>query len=344
MAAKGEPAAFFAGHQGVARPHQRPHILEAYRRFVHLHAVGGAQLVEGLGGGYALNQRAAPALVRQQIAGQQRKDVQRCNEPPLLVDDAHPVGVSVQGDADGGGGRGHPCQRLRQIGGDGFRLRHSRESRIAPAAQFFDAGSSAGQQLRQQPHPGPMHRIHHHPEPGAAQQRQVHQFAQPLPVRRQRVDFRDQLRMAGGGDDGGVRRRGAGDGLFQAVGDFLGGAAAVFRLELEAVPGGGVVAGGDDGGAGGLVVQHIEAGYRRGRPGVGQIDRQPGGGADPGDSGGEFGRQKAGIVADHQPPFRRAALLQEVAQPLGAAGHIRKGVFLGDAGAPAIGAKAYGAH
>ena len=140
----------------------------------------------------------------------------------------------------------------------------------------------------------------------------------------------------------GLDPAGAGDEVFQQIGDFLGGASGVLRLELEPVPDAGVVAGGDNGGARRLMVENVEAEYGGRSRVVGKVGLDFVGGHHPGHCRGELPGQEPRVVAHHQALARAAGGPEIVGKTLGATAYVLEGKFLRDNGPPTVGAEAYG--
>ena len=111
---------------------------------------------------------------------------------------------------------------------------------------------------------------------------------------------------------------------------------------LEAVVLGRIVAGGDVDRADRVVIDGREADHRRGRGPVNEQDPKAVGGQDLRHCGGEMLALKAFVVADDDCLGGVAFVRQPTGKTLRAAAHIGKGVVVGHASAPAVGAEANG--
>ena len=271
---------------------------------------------------------------------QQGKNFQRADEAAGFVHQADAVGIAVQGQTDGSGAGGrHAAAKLREVGGDGFGLRHSGESRVGFGAQFGHGGAAARQQAGDVAGAGAVHRIHQYGQAGIADGVQVNQAGDRFPVGRAGVNVPQQAGGAGGVRRDGARRAGGCDAHFQRIGNRLAGAAAQSGFELETAPGRRVVAGGDDHAGAGAAPRHFVTDDRRRRRRRAQIDGYFAGGNDRGHGFGKLAGGKAGIVAHHQAARGQTVGAQVVGQPLGATGHIGKGKVGGDDAAPAVSAE-----
>ena len=212
VAAQGVAPAFLAAQQGVVGNETGPDVFEPDRQLGHRNAVVRRQLVEHHRGGNALD-NGAPFAALQKVMRQQSKDFQRADEPAGFVHQPDAVGVPIQCQTYGGsagrcpGGR-HPAAKFRQVGGDGFRLRHSGESRVGLGAQLGHGSMPTRQQAGNIAGAGPVHRIHQHGQASIADGVQVNQPCYRFPVGRAGVNVLPQAGGARGVRRDGTRRAG----------------------------------------------------------------------------------------------------------------------------------------
>ena len=338
MPPHGHAAGGLAADDRVGLRHLRGHPFEAHRHLIALLAQTLRHPIQQVAGGVVADAGAVPAPVLHQIVVQQHQQLVGGDEPPLVVDNAQPVGVAVGGDAQIAVLVQHQRrQRLQRIHIGCGQL--AAEQGIVAVVDDLQIAAAGGQQHTQA---GPAHAVHR--VKADAQRR-----------------FFDGVHIHGGEDAVQIFIHGIGLGdkaLFQRLivvhaPDVVGGQLCDLRLDagghglvgvaasggehLDAVVDGGVVAGGNGDAVGLLPLFDGEHHQWRG---AGAVDdegveavahqhlRRPVGG---------FLGQKPPVIAHADLRAGQPLLLHQAAQPRHQQTDVLLGKLIGDDGAPAAG-------